>query len=88
MYNTVVNKFLQHDLTKIPNELPPFLGYEEKDMLAGVRDMKVLLNDLQDHDSDKLVVLFNENYAHIDFIMGVTAKQIVYDPMIDFFNDC
>lgn len=75
-----------YDLTKIPNELPLFLGYGGKDMLADVKDVKVLLNDLQDHDANKLVEVFNEDYAHIDFIMGVTAKQIVYDPMIDFFN--
>ncbi|CAL5192864.1 unnamed protein product [Lathyrus oleraceus] len=75
-----------YDLTKIPNELPLFLGYGGKDMLADVKDVKVLLNDLQDHVANKLVEVFNEDYAHIDFIMGVTAKQIVYDPMIDFFN--
>ncbi|KAL5058694.1 hypothetical protein RYX36_030298 [Vicia faba] len=41
-----------YDLTKIPNELPLFLGYGEKDMLGDVQDVKVLLNDLQDHDAD------------------------------------
>ncbi|CAI8613337.1 unnamed protein product [Vicia faba] len=34
----------------------------------------------------KLVVLFNDDYVHADFVMGVTAKPVVYDPMIAFFN--
>ncbi|AES71716.1 transmembrane protein, putative [Medicago truncatula] len=29
-----------------------------------------------------LVVLLKDNYAHVDFIAAVNAKQVVYDPMI------
>ncbi|KAK2415434.1 triacylglycerol lipase [Trifolium repens] len=76
-----------YDLTKIPNDFPLFLGYGGKDQLSDVQDVKVLLNDLQDHDANKLVLEFNQNYAHADFIMSVSAKQDVYDPMIAFFNN-
>jgi hypothetical protein len=48
--------------------------------------VNVLLNDLNDHDADKLVVLFTDDYAHVDYIAGFNAKQVVYDPMITFLN--
>lgn len=75
-----------YDLTKIPNDFPLFLGYGGQDMLSDVQDVKVLLNDLQNHDANKLVAAFNQDYAHADFVMAVSAKQVVYDPMIAFFN--
>ena len=75
-----------YDMTKISSEFPLFLGYGGKDFLSDVRDVKVLLNDLSDQDANKRVVLFKDNYAHADFIAGDTAKEVVYDPMIAFFN--
>lgn len=75
-----------YDMTSIPNEFPLFISYGGQDFLSDVRDVEILLNDFQNHDSDKLVVVFREEYAHIDFIMGANAKQIVYDPMVAFFS--
>ncbi|XP_061355410.1 triacylglycerol lipase 2-like [Gastrolobium bilobum] len=75
-----------YDMTTIPNQFPLFLSYGGKDTLSDVKDVKVLLNDLKDHDRDKLVVVFKEDYAHADFVMGVNAKQVVYDPMIAFLG--
>ncbi|KAK7393830.1 hypothetical protein VNO78_22394 [Psophocarpus tetragonolobus] len=75
-----------YDMTAIPNEFPLFLSYGGQDMLSDVNDVQVLLNDLQDHDSNKLVVLFKEEYAHLDFVRAINAKQMIYDPMIAFFN--
>jgi lysosomal acid lipase/cholesteryl ester hydrolase len=63
-----------------------FLGHGGQDMLSDVQDVKVLLDDLQDHDANKLVAAFNQDYGHADFVMAVSAKQVVYDPMIAFFN--
>ncbi|CAJ2645645.1 unnamed protein product [Trifolium pratense] len=76
-----------YDLTKIPNDFPLFFAYGGKDQLSDVQDVKILLNDLQDHDANKLVLEFNQDYAHADFILSVSAKQDVYDPMIAFFNN-
>lgn len=77
-----------YDLRKIPNEFPLFLSYGGLDWLSDVKDVNVLLNiDLNEHDPKKLVVLFKEDYAHLDFVMGVNVKQMIYDPMIAFFND-
>ncbi|KAK7306901.1 hypothetical protein VNO77_44862 [Canavalia gladiata] len=75
-----------YDMTKISNEFPLFLSYGGQDMLSDVRDVQVLLSDLKDHDGNKLVVLLKKDYAHVDFVLGVNAKQMVYDPMIDFFK--
>jgi len=76
-----------YHLTKIPNDFPLFLGMGKLDMLSDVEDVKVLLSgDFKNHDADKLVQVLKENYAHADFIMGVSVKQDVYDPMIDFFK--
>jgi lysosomal acid lipase/cholesteryl ester hydrolase len=76
-----------YDLTNIPNDFPIFIGYGGADMLSSEQDVKMLLNvELKNHDPNKLVQVFVQNYAHADFIVGINAKQDVYDPMIDFFN--
>ncbi|XP_073260482.1 triacylglycerol lipase 2 isoform X4 [Populus alba] len=77
---------LVYNMTSIPNDLPLFLGYGGKDYLSDVRDVQVLLDNLKDHDGDKLVVQYTDEYAHADFILGVNANQIVYDPAIAFFK--
>ncbi|KAK7306664.1 hypothetical protein VNO77_44616 [Canavalia gladiata] len=76
-----------YDMTTIPNEFPLFVSYGGKDSLSDINDVHVLLNDLKDHDEKKLVVLFKEDYGHLDFIMSVNVKQMIYDPLIDFFNN-
>ncbi|KHN48891.1 Proteasome subunit alpha type-2-A [Glycine soja] len=75
-----------YDMTGIPNEFPLFLSYGGQDTLSDAKDVQVLLNDLKDHDRNKLVVMLNEDYAHVDFVMGVNANQMIYDPMMDFFK--
>ncbi|RDX66786.1 Triacylglycerol lipase 2, partial [Mucuna pruriens] len=75
-----------YDMTAIPNEFPLFLSHGGLDMLADVNDVQLLLSDLRDHHANKLVVLFSGEYGHVDFVMGVNVKQIVYDPMIAFFK--
>ncbi|XP_020211098.1 triacylglycerol lipase 2 [Cajanus cajan] len=73
-------------MTKISNDFPLFLSYGGQDMLSDLNDVQVLLNDLKDHDKNKLVVLFKKNYAHLDFVRAVNANQMVYDPMMAFFK--
>ncbi|CAI8597840.1 unnamed protein product [Vicia faba] len=75
-----------YDMTKIPEEFPLFISYGGKDYLSDVQDVKILLNDLRNHDANKLVVLYKDEYAHVDFIMAIDAKQVLYDPMIAFYN--
>ncbi|WJX38825.1 hypothetical protein P8452_26445 [Trifolium repens] len=75
-----------YDMTKIPSEFPLFLGVGGKDILANIQNVKLLLNDLNNHDPNKLKVLCKDDYAHLDFGVAVNAKQVIYDPMIAFFN--
>jgi lysosomal acid lipase/cholesteryl ester hydrolase len=75
-----------YDMTRLPSELPLFLSYGGADALADVKDVNLLLESLQDHDSDKLVVQYRNDYAHADYVMGQNAKQDVYEPLISFFK--
>ncbi|XP_051117268.1 triacylglycerol lipase 2-like [Andrographis paniculata] len=76
-----------YDLSKIPRDLPLFLCYGGQDALSDDKDVATLLDDLKLHDVDKLHVQYIQSYAHADFIMGVTAKDIVYNQIISFFRN-
>ncbi|ONK71891.1 uncharacterized protein A4U43_C04F13440 [Asparagus officinalis] len=75
-----------YNLSSIPNNFPLFLSYGGRDKLSDVGDVSLLLDDLKLHDGDKLTVQFVKDYAHADFVMGVSAKEIVYNAIIAFFN--
>lgn len=75
-----------YNMSSIPNELPLYLSYGGKDALSDVKDVQVLLDDLKNHAGDKLVVQYREDYAHADFVMGVNANKVVYDPLMAFFR--
>ncbi|KAM7503691.1 hypothetical protein LguiB_002595 [Lonicera macranthoides] len=75
-----------YNMSSIPDNLPLYLSYGGADLLSDVKDVKTLLNSLKGHDSDKLVVQFREDYAHADFVFGVNAKQVVYNPLMSFFK--
>ncbi|KAF8043144.1 hypothetical protein BT93_A1480 [Corymbia citriodora subsp. variegata] len=75
-----------YNMSSIPNDLPLFLSYGRADALSDVRDVKLLLENLKDHDGDKLVTQYREDYAHADFVMGGTAREVVYDPLTAFLR--
>ncbi|EXC25523.1 hypothetical protein L484_009832 [Morus notabilis] len=75
-----------YNISNIPNEIPLFISYGAKDLLSDVNDVQILLDKLENHDKDKLVVQFVKDYAHGDFIMAVNANKVVYSPLIDFFT--
>lgn len=75
-----------YSMTSIPNDLPLFLSYGGADALSDVKDVQLLLDSLKDHDGDKLVVQYRDDYAHADYVMGQNAKQVVYDPLMAFFR--
>ncbi|THG10747.1 hypothetical protein TEA_023123 [Camellia sinensis var. sinensis] len=75
-----------YDMASIPKDLPLFMGYGGQDLLADVKDVQTLLDTLKNHDADKLVTVFREEYAHADFVFGVNANQVVYDPLMAFFK--
>ncbi|CAL9127974.1 unnamed protein product, partial [Musa textilis] len=76
----------EYHMSNIPHHLPLLLSYGGVDMLSDVKDVQLLLNDLGNHDADKLVAQLVKEYAHLDFVMGVNTKQVVYDGIITFFN--
>ncbi|CAA2966006.1 triacylglycerol lipase 2-like [Olea europaea subsp. europaea] len=76
-----------YDLSKIPRDLPIYLSYGGEDALSDVKDVETLLDNLKLHDEDKLHVQYIKDYAHADFIMGETAKDIVYNQIISFFRN-
>ncbi|MED6114905.1 hypothetical protein PIB30_085070 [Stylosanthes scabra] len=77
----------EYQLNKIPKGFPLMLAYGGQDYLSDVNDVHILLSELRDHDKDKLVVLYAPNYAHGDFVMGVSAQRIVYEPVMKFLAD-
>ncbi|KAL6587396.1 hypothetical protein OROMI_000374 [Orobanche minor] len=76
-----------YDLSKIPHDLPLFLSYGGQDALSDARDVATLLDALKYHDVDKLHVQYIKDFAHADFIMGITAKDIVYNQIMTFFRN-
>ncbi|KAF3662184.1 putative xyloglucan endotransglucosylase/hydrolase protein 2-like [Capsicum annuum] len=76
----------QYIMSNIPNDMPLFLAYGGKDYLSDVNDVKILLNKLQDHDPNKLVVQYREDYAHADFVFGTNAKEVIYNSIMAFFK--
>lgn len=76
-----------YDLGNIPRDFPLFLSYGGQDALADVKDVETLLDGLKLHDVDKLHVQYIKDYAHADFIMGITAKDIVYNQVVKFFTN-
>lgn len=75
-----------YDMTRIPNDLPLFVSYGGADALSDVKDVRLLLEILEGHEGDKLVVQYRDDYAHADYVMGQNAKKDVYDPLISFFR--
>ncbi|XP_068655359.1 triacylglycerol lipase 1 [Aristolochia californica] len=70
------------DLSKIPESLPLWMAYGGNDALADVTDVKQTVKELQSQPQ----LLYLEDYGHIDFILSITAKDDVYDKMIEFFR--
>lgn len=75
-----------YNMSSIPVDLPLYLAYGGKDMLADVKDVQVLLNKLKNHHADKLVTQYVQEYAHADFVFGVNACDRIYDPVLAFFK--
>nr|XP_027187780.1 triacylglycerol lipase 2-like isoform X2 [Cicer arietinum] len=75
-----------YDMTRLPNDLPLFISYGGADALSDVKDVQLLLESLKDHDGDKLVVQYRNDYAHADYVMGENARKDVYEPLISFFK--
>ncbi|KAJ8546429.1 hypothetical protein K7X08_019012 [Anisodus acutangulus] len=76
-----------YNLANIPRDLPLFLSYGGQDALSDSKDVETLLDYLKFHDEDKLHVQYVKNFAHADFIIGITAKDIVFNQIVTFFRN-
>lgn len=70
------------DLTLIPKTVPLWMAYGGNDALSDIEDVKLMLEELQ----SKPELVYLENYGHVDFILGFTAKKDIYENMIEFFR--
>uniref|UniRef100_A0ACD5UH47 Uncharacterized protein n=1 Tax=Avena sativa TaxID=4498 RepID=A0ACD5UH47_AVESA len=76
-----------YNLSSIPTHVPMFLTHGGQDFLGDVPDTRHLLRTLvRNHDSDNMEVLYVPDYAHADFVIGFNAPQLVYKPMVEFFQ--
>ncbi|CAN4076107.1 unnamed protein product [Withania somnifera] len=77
----------KYNLGNIPRNLPLFLSYGGQDSLSDGKDVETLLDYLKFHDVGKLHIQYIKNYAHADFIMGINAKDLVYNQIVSFFRN-
>ncbi|KAM7268868.1 hypothetical protein ACFE04_011034 [Oxalis oulophora] len=75
-----------YNLSNIPHDLPIFVSYGGQDSLSDIKDVQLLLDAFRLHDVDKLSIQYIKEYAHADFIMGVNAKDLVFNQVASFFN--
>ena len=73
-----------YDLRKIPKDFPLFLIYGGGDLLAIRKDVHILLNKLG--PDRNIRELYIDNYAHLDFLEAVNAKDLVYPDIISFMR--
>ncbi|KAB2011731.1 hypothetical protein ES319_D09G040500v1 [Gossypium barbadense] len=76
-----------YNISNIPKDLPILISYGGQDALSDVEDVGQLLDNLKYHDVNKLSIQYIKDYAHADFIMGVNAKDIVYNQVVSFFKN-
>lgn len=70
-----------YDLSRVPtNNL--FLIHGGKDALSDTMDVALLISKI----SGTCPVSFIEEYAHIDFILGTNAKDLVYTKVLQFLE--
>lgn len=75
-----------YEMGRIPEDFPLFVSYGGQDYLSDVNDVHNLLKAIENHNADKIVVQYIEDYAHADFVFGVDANQLVYPHLIAFFK--
>lgn len=72
------------DLLKIPKDFPLFLIYGGVDTLSIRKDVHTLLATLGSNRNIR--ELYIDHYAHLDFVQGMTAKDLVYPDIIRFIS--
>lgn len=75
-----------YNMSAIPKDFPLYFSYGGRDYLADACDVKHLPAELMSHEKDRMRVHFQPSYAHGDFVMGINARRLVYEPLISFLK--
>ncbi|KAF6150042.1 hypothetical protein GIB67_002824 [Kingdonia uniflora] len=75
-----------YNLANITKSFPLFISHGALDALSDPVDVDLLMDQLKSHDGDKLTFQFVKNYAHLDFILGMTANEVVWKPVMAFLK--
>lgn len=71
-----------YDLSKITAKV--FLFYSKGDALVSPLDVI----DLRDKLSNvQIQLISDQKFSHIDFLLGLNAKQMVFDPVLTILNN-
>ncbi|KAH7278605.1 hypothetical protein KP509_38G048400 [Ceratopteris richardii] len=70
-----------YDLSEIPRSMPMLLAHGGQDQLADEEDVRHLMLELP----NTAQVLFLPQFAHGDFVLGHSARVLVYDHLLRFF---
>ncbi|MCO5608101.1 hypothetical protein L7F22_062307 [Adiantum nelumboides] len=70
-----------YQLSNIPRSMPIMLAHGGQDQLADEMDVRHLMLELPSVTQ----VLFVPQYAHGDFVLGLSARTLVYDKLLLFF---
>lgn len=73
-----------YNLQRIPKNFPLFLIYGGQDLLSIRENVHMLLNKLRSRHVIR--EFYIDNYAHLDLIQGITAKDIVYPDVLSFIQ--
>ncbi|KAL1834684.1 hypothetical protein ACET3Z_004335 [Daucus carota] len=69
----------------IPKHFPLLLCYGGKDALSDPKDVYRILSDLRSHTN--IHEIYIDHYAHLDFINGITAKDILFPDVVNFMKE-
>lgn len=72
-----------YDIRKIPKTLPLLILSGGKDQLAAPEDVHRFRSELQDHNIHNLHI---EEFSHLDFSNGMTAKDVLYPYIVEFMK--
>lgn len=72
-----------YELSNIPRSMPIMLAHGGQDQLADEMDVRHLMLELP--PSSVTQVLLVPQYAHGDFVLGLSARTLVYDKLLLFF---
>uniref|UniRef100_J3MUN9 AB hydrolase-1 domain-containing protein n=1 Tax=Oryza brachyantha TaxID=4533 RepID=J3MUN9_ORYBR len=75
-----------YNMSAGPAWAPLFPRPAGRDSLSAPADVGLLLDDLRGHAGDRLAVQYLQQFAHADFVIGVCAKDYVYNDVISFFH--